>query len=144
DAVKEVAAKFVLFYELFQVAVGSDNYADVDFDGLFAAYALDLALLEHPQELGLHRDWHVANLIEEQRAAFGLLEFSEVAACRAGEGAFFVAEEFGLDQFVFAKAVAKFAVFVFETRKSQGVFDGEQKFVGAEWLLEKIKRAEAR
>ena len=43
-----------------------------------AADALDLALLEHAQQLGLQRDVELADLVEEDGAAVGLLE---AAAC---------------------------------------------------------------
>ena len=35
---------------------------------------LELVLLEHAQDLGLRAGAHVADLVEEQRAAVGLLE----------------------------------------------------------------------
>ena len=57
-----------------------------------------LALLQHAQQprLRLHR--HVADLVEKQRAAFGLLEAADMAVLRAGEGALLVAEQLGLDE----------------------------------------------
>ena len=96
---EEVAAKFVFLDEVFEIAVRGHDDADVDFDGFVAADALDFAFFEDAQEFGLHGDGHIANFVEEERAAFGLFEFAEVAAGRAGEGTFFVAEEFGLDEF---------------------------------------------
>ena len=42
---------------------------------------------------------HVADFVEKERAAVGLFEFAEMVGGSAGEGAFFVAEEFGFDQF---------------------------------------------
>src|SRR4030095_8483845 len=46
---------------------------------LVSAHTLDFAFLEHAQQLGLHSDGHVADLIKEQCAAFGLFEFADVA-----------------------------------------------------------------
>ena len=43
--------------------------ADVDLDRLLAADALEPALLEHAQELGLQAERELADLVEEQRAA---------------------------------------------------------------------------
>jgi hypothetical protein len=46
------------------------------------------------------------------------------------------------DEFVFAEAVAEFAVFVFEAGEAEGVFHGDQELVGGERLFEKIESAE--
>ena len=70
--------------------MGGDQHADINFDRGSATHPLDLALFEHAQELGLHGRGHVADLIEKQRAALGLLEFAEVARCRSGERSLFV------------------------------------------------------
>ena len=45
-----------------------------------AAERLHLALLQHPQELDLQRRRHVADLVEEERAAVGLLEAARLVA----------------------------------------------------------------
>ena len=47
----------------------------------------DLALLQHAQQLGLHRERHLADLVEEDRAAGGGLEQAAVILRRAGERA---------------------------------------------------------
>src|SRR3546814_11166754 len=47
--------------------------------------------------LRLHR--HVADLVEEQRAAGRLLETPRSTGLRAGKGAAFMAEQLGFDQF---------------------------------------------
>ena len=62
--------------------MGGDDDADVDLDGLVAADALDFAFFEDAEELGLHGEGHVADFVEEERAAFGLLEFADVARRR--------------------------------------------------------------
>ena len=46
----------------------------------------------------LHAQRHVADLVEKERAAIGLLDEAAVGACRAREGASHVAEQLGLDQ----------------------------------------------
>ena len=53
---------------------------------------------EHAQELGLHRRVHLADLIEEQRAAVGLAEAPGRGGDGAGEGAADVAEELAFQQ----------------------------------------------
>src|SRR5690606_29548211 len=56
-----------------------------------------LAALEHAEELGLHRQGHVADLVEEERAAVGVLEAALPLAVGAGERAADVAEELVLE-----------------------------------------------
>ena len=62
------------------------------------ADALDAALLQGAQQLDLHRHRHALDLVEEQRAAVGVLELADAAPRRAGEGADLVAEQFAVDQ----------------------------------------------
>src|SRR5207344_610414 len=60
----------------------------------------DDSILEHAQELRLHVDRHLADFVQEQGAAVGQLQFSDLAAAPgAGERAVSVSEEFGLEQF---------------------------------------------
>ena len=61
------------------------------------AEPLDLALLQHAQQLHLDVGRDLADLVEEQRAAVGLREAAVVALDRAGEGALLVAEQLGLE-----------------------------------------------
>src|SRR5262249_62026548 len=57
-----------------------------------------LALLEHAEELGLDLERHLADLVEEERAAVGELEAAGPRRHRAREGAALVAEELALRQ----------------------------------------------
>ena len=61
--------------------------------GPLAANALQLAFLQHAQQLRLHRQRHVADLVEEQRPAVRLLELAEMTRGRAGERALLVPEQ---------------------------------------------------
>src|SRR5207247_9348927 len=72
---------------------GDDSNVDVDRPA--AAHPLDLALLERAQDLRLHGEGHVADLVEEQRPAAGQLEPSDPRADGAREGATLVAERLG-------------------------------------------------
>ena len=74
------------------------NDAHVDVFRLGAADRPHLAFLQHAQQFDLQAHRHVADLIEHQRAALGRLEQALVTAGRAGERAFFVTEQFGLEQ----------------------------------------------
>src|SRR2546428_349253 len=63
-----------------------------------AARGPELVLLEDAQELRLERGRHVADLVQEDRAAVGLREEPGCVADRAGEGAAHVPEELALEQ----------------------------------------------
>jgi hypothetical protein len=52
---------------------------------------------QHPEELDLRRHRHVADLVEEQRAAVGVFELPDPIAGGVGEGAADVAEELALE-----------------------------------------------
>ena len=56
--------------------------ADVDLARLVAADRAHLALLEDAQQLGLHRAAHLADLVEEERAALRLDEEARRARAR--------------------------------------------------------------
>ncbi len=66
--------------------------------GCGAADAVDLALLDRAQQLGLQPRIHLADFVEQQRAAVGLLELADAPRDGAGEGALLVAEQFGFQQ----------------------------------------------
>src|SRR5262249_37738821 len=74
------------------------NDARVDLERFAAADALDLALLQHAQQLRLCGERHVADLVEEQRATARALELAAPLFRCAGEGAGFVAEELAFDE----------------------------------------------
>jgi hypothetical protein len=78
--------------------VGGGDHAHVDADRRLTAHAIELALSQHTQQPRLQRGRHVADLIEKQRAAVGLLEAAAAQTVGAGEGALLVAEQLGLEQ----------------------------------------------
>ena len=59
---------------------------------------MDFAVLQEPQQDALHARTHLAQLVEEQRAAVGELQLPELVAMRAGEAAFHVPEQLRLEQ----------------------------------------------
>ena len=63
-----------------------------------AADAPEGLLLEEAEQLGLERGRHLADLVEEDRAAVGLLEEAPLLLLGVGEGAALVAEELALEQ----------------------------------------------
>ena len=84
--------------DLHDVAVGGGDEADVDAQFLRAADARERAVLQKPQQLGLKRLAHVGDFVEKNRAAVGLLDAAGFLFDRAGERAFFVAEQFAFQQ----------------------------------------------
>ena len=98
ETIVQVLAERLLADRLEQVAVGGRDDADIDLDRLLAADALELALLEDAEQLGLRVGRQLADLVEEDGAAVGQLEAADAPGDGAGEGAFLVAEQLALDQ----------------------------------------------
>ena len=65
-----------------KVAIGGGDDAHVDFHFLAPAHAADAAGLERAEQPGLRVGRHVADLVEEQGAAAGLLELADIARDR--------------------------------------------------------------
>src|SRR6516162_1787310 len=82
-----------------EIAVGSDDHTHVYPNRAAASHALELALLQYAQELRLHRQWHIANLVKKQSAPMCLLEFSNVPRRRTGKRTLFVPKQLGFHQF---------------------------------------------
>ena len=97
-AVVEIAAEASTLNQLLKVAMGGHDDAHIDGRRLIGADSLHFAFFKDAQQLGLHRWRHIADLVEEERAAMSLLELAGVALCGAGERAFLVAEELALNQ----------------------------------------------
>src|SRR6185436_20966030 len=83
---------------LVEIAPGGGHDAHVDADPLVAAHPAKLGALDGPQELWLERDVEVSDLVNEQRAAVGVLEEALVGGDGAGERAPLVAEQGGLQE----------------------------------------------
>src|SRR5205823_4966753 len=98
ESVVQVLTKAALFDRLLQVPVRRSDDAHVNSYGARAADALELALLKDAQQLRLHRRRHLADLVEEERAAVGDFELALLLSERAGERAALVAEQFGFEQ----------------------------------------------
>ena len=62
------------------------------------ADGLHLAVLEEPQQQRLHAQAHLADFVEEQRAAVRQLQLAELVAVGAGEAALHVAEQLRFEQ----------------------------------------------
>ena len=89
----QILAEVPLLDLLLEVLVGRGDDADVHLDRPRRSEPLDLAFLQHAQHLGLRLGAHVADFVEEDRAAVGLLELADLLLGRAGERSLLVAEQ---------------------------------------------------
>src|SRR5207245_9615735 len=80
------------------ILVRGCNHAHVHADCLARTDWLEALLLQHAKHFRLRAQAHVADFVEKQRAAIGLLELSNLVVGRAREAALHMAEEFRLDQ----------------------------------------------
>jgi hypothetical protein len=98
QAVVEVLAEAAGLHLHVEVAVGGRDDPHVHLHRVRAADRAHLVVLEHAQELGLETRAHVADLVEEERAAVGALEQAALGRDGSGEGAAHVAEQLALEQ----------------------------------------------
>ncbi len=124
EAVEQILAEGAARHALGHVAVGGGDDADVDLDRLGAADAVDLALLDGAQELGLEMERHLGDFVEQQGAAIGLLELADATRHRTGEGALLVAEQLALEQVL----------------RDRGAVDRDERLVGARGFAVDVAR----
>src|SRR4029078_3262525 len=98
QAIVEIASEAPGGYFVTKSAVGHRNDAHVDGNRPETADALDLTLLENPQQLALQRRLKLPDFIEEQRAPVGRLQLALLLRHRVGEGSALVSEQLRLDQ----------------------------------------------
>ncbi len=96
--VEQILAETARRHPGLDVAMGRGNHAHIDIETLRRSDRPDLPFLQHAQQLDLQRDRHIADFIEEKRALVCRLKQALVIAGRAGERAFDVAEQLGLQQ----------------------------------------------
>ena len=100
DPIVEVLAELPLLDQLLEILVRRRDHADVHGDLFRAADPPDLPLLEHAQQLDLHRRRGFSDLVEEDRTAARHLEQTLLVAGRPGEGPLHVPEQLTLEQLV--------------------------------------------
>ena len=98
QAIVQILAELAFLDELDHVAVRRRDQAEVDLDALLRADGIDLAFLKRTQQLDLRIERELADLVEEERAAVGLLELTDALVDGAGERALLMAEENALDE----------------------------------------------
>src|SRR5260370_28385890 len=101
DAVQpevQIAAKCALREQRREIAVGRCDKANIYGARPERTDALNLAALEHAQELRLRRGRHLADLVEKKRPAVRGLNEAGLGLRRAREGAALVAKELTLEE----------------------------------------------
>ena len=76
--------------------MGGRHHPNIDLHGLAPTHWLDHTLLNGPQQLDLHVQGQVANLIQEQGSTVGHLKAAKPVGHGAREGSALVSEEFAL------------------------------------------------
>src|SRR5207237_9898239 len=99
QAIEEIGAKISLGDLFFQGAMRGADDAHVDGDRFVATQSFDSSLFECAQQLCLDVGAHVADFVEEERAAVCLLEFSLASSRSTGKCALFMAKKLGFDEF---------------------------------------------
>jgi hypothetical protein len=93
----QIFTKYPAFDRFPEIAIRGGDDADVCLQHSVAAEALELALLEHAQELRLCRGGHLADLVEKQQAPGRMLHLPRLALGRAGEGASLESKQLGFE-----------------------------------------------
>ena len=98
EPVEQVRTKSARLDLRFERLVRRRHDPHVDLDGGACTDPLDLALLQHAQQLRLHLRRHVADLVEEESPAVGSLELPATLLGRSRERAGLVSEKLALDE----------------------------------------------
>jgi hypothetical protein len=93
EAMQQILAKEALTHALLEVLVRRSDHANARLLRRMTANPVVLAVGEHAQQSHLQIRRHVADLVEEERTALGLLEPAPARALRSGERAALVPEE---------------------------------------------------
>src|ERR1700733_13512252 len=97
-AMVQVLPKRTRTYQRIEIAMRCHQHAHIYRNRLAATNALHLTLFENPQQLSLHREWHITDLVEKQSPAMRLLELSRVPLPRPGERSLLVPKQLRLNQ----------------------------------------------
>jgi len=98
EPVVQVLSKLAGLDSLFKIFVGGRENASLEWDGASPANPLELFLLQHSQQLRLHRGRQLANLIQEQCSVVGRLKLTLPHPDRPGKCALLVSEYFAFEQ----------------------------------------------
>jgi hypothetical protein len=135
EPVEQILAEFAFLDHLRQVAVGGGDDAHIHLDGPVAAHSLEFLLLQYAQQLGLQFQWDFSNFVEKNRAAMSQFEAADTLSRSAGIGAFFVSEQFGLEQSGRNRRAVQFHERVFPARTETMNGAGNQFLAGSGFSL---------
>ena len=76
----QILAELTAIDRFLEVLVGGGNHPHIHFDGSRRPEPLDFLFLQDAQDLGLGLLAHVADFVEEDRSAIGLLELCRPAS----------------------------------------------------------------
>jgi len=123
DAIEQILAEPLLVHFGLEVTIGRGDHACFERNLFVSADGAHLALLQHTQQLDLHLDRHLADLVEEDRPGSRLNEQTGARSLRVGERAPNVTEQLALE----------------ERRRHRGAVDRDERLVAA-WR-QIVKRA---
>ena len=95
---KEISAKAARGHVVLELAVGGCENAHVDALVDLVAHRSQDAVLDQTQQFGLHAQFHLADLVEQDGPAAGFGEAADAGGVGAGERASGVTEKLRLDQ----------------------------------------------
>ena len=98
EPVVQVGAEFLLVHQRLQVAIGRRDQARIGAQRARRSQPLELALLQHAQQLRLQFQRHFADLVQEHGAVMRQLEAADALRNRARKRAALVPEQFALQQ----------------------------------------------
>jgi hypothetical protein len=98
EAIEQILAEVAGSDLLFQIAVGGGDEAQVDADGAGSSHALELQILEDPQELRLQLGRDLSDFVEEDRPLIGELEAAHPLGDGSGEGPLLVSEQLAFEE----------------------------------------------
>ena len=98
DPEVEILAKLLGLDPMLEITVCRADEANIGMMLGVGTESDDLTRLQHAKQLGLHRQRHVPDLVQEQRALIGVFEHALAILLRAGEGALDMTEELILEQ----------------------------------------------
>src|SRR5258708_4937773 len=98
QAIVQILPEFTVTDHLPQVLIGRCDDTNIDARGTGAAYSLELALLEHPEQLRLKLHWHVSDFIQKQCAAVRQRKSADMRIDRPGKGPAFMPEKLAFEK----------------------------------------------
>jgi hypothetical protein len=98
DPVEEILTKIASFHIPFQEPIRSANKSNIYSPVASSANPIELAILKQVQQLYLYGRVQVTDLVQKECAAVSKLYATRLRTIGASESAFFIAEEFALNQ----------------------------------------------